>query len=567
MTTRLIDVNSGRILQSQRLTGFGQDQIFAMVDSLALLVRSTLNIPTATAAETRSVAEVTTKSPEAYRSYVQGIDLLSKMLSADAKSPLERAIELDPDFAMAHFALARVAERVNDNETARKEIELAERLSARVTEREQLQILAFKYRLESNPRKSAETLEKLVDHYPHEQQAYVDLSISYSMLGEDEKAVQTCRRGLQRDPTMKLLWNMLAYRSAGLNRRQEALQAIDEYLKLAPGEPNPYDTKGDVYYAFRELDSARYWYQRAVAFRANFGSAQKLCYDALLRGDYAAAEKYRQEFGATADPVQKAFAEMDAAASMLVFRGQLPRAYQQLRSLLISHEAQNLQFNAFGDLVMLTVLAYELHDYPAMLDHANAASRIAHNDPDDPIYARDLVAWALAKNGNVRSAHQLLDEMRREITEEFPGLKSPVYYAAGLVAFEEGKYDEAARSFKNVRQLVWPMSDPDLHTAVSFLKIGDRDQAVEQLRRLTTTYFIGNVPLSLLFLPVPAYWPISTIKAHYWLGVAYEEQGKKDEAIKEYEKFLEIWRDADFESAELIDAKTRLKKLKGLALQ
>ena len=36
------------------------------------------------------------------------------------------------------------------------------------------------------------------------------------------------------------------------------------------------------------------------------------------------------------------------------------------------------------------------------------------------------------------------------------------------------------------------------------------------------------------------YWPISTVKAHYWLGVAYELQGKKQDGIKEYETFLRI---------------------------
>ena len=565
VTFRIIEVQSGKIMSTQRLSGFTNDRIFALVDTLAALVKDDLDIRPTSPAETKSVAEVTTKSPEAYRSYVEGIELLNKMLAADARSPLERAIELDPEFAMAHYALAVVADRSFDAEMARREITLAEQLSAKVTERERLQILAFKYRLEMKPRKSSETLEQLLELYPHEQQAYLDLWVAQSMLGQREKALQTCRLGLKRDPTSKLLWNSLAYGSAGVNRRQDALQAIDEYLKLAPGEPNPYDSKGDVYYVFRELDSARYWYQRAVAFRANFLSAQKLCFDGLLRGDFAVAEKYQQQFGATEDPSQKAFAELDALASIGIFRGKLQRSYQQLRTLQRSHEAQNLRFNARLDLYALAMLAYELRDYSAMLDHANAASRIARENPDDLMYARDLVAWALIKNGKNRSAHEMLDEIYKGITEQFPALKIPWHYATGLVAFEEGKYNEAARSFKSVRELAWPMSDPDLHTAISFLKSGDRDEAITQLRRLTTTYFIGNVELSLVFLPAPSYWPISTIKAHYWLGIAYEEQGKRDEAIREYERFLDIWKEADFKSVEVEDAKARRLKLKDIA--
>ena len=61
------------------------------------------------------------------------------------------------------------------------------------------------------------------------------------------------------------------------------------------------------------------------------------------------------------------------------------------------------------------------------------------------------------------------------------------------------------------------------------------------------------------------YWPIASVKAHYWLGVAYEQQGQKDEAMKEYEKFLDIWKDTDFKSPEMQDARSRIGSLKGTA--
>lgn len=56
-------------------------------------------------------------------------------------------------------------------------------------------------------------------------------------------------------------------------------------------------------------------------------------------------------------------------------------------------------------------------------------------------------------------------------------------------------------------------------------------------------------------------------KAHYWLGVAYEQQGEKSRAIDEYGKFLETWKDADFKSDEIRDAKARLVKLKAMAMR
>ena len=71
---------------------------------------------------------------------------------------------------------------------------------------------------------------------------------------------------------------------------------------------------------------------------------------------------------------------------------------------------------------------------------------------------------------------------------------------------------------------------------------------------------VGNYLLFVLPGSVD-YWHIPAVKAHYWLGVAYENQGRYDKAIKEYDKFLDIWKDADFASLELTDAKTRVLKL------
>ena len=56
-------------------------------------------------------------------------------------------------------------------------------------------------------------------------------------------------------------------------------------------------------------------------------------------------------------------------------------------------------------------------------------------------------------------------------------------------------------------------------------------------------------------------WPI---KAHYWLGVAYEKSGWNAKAIGQYEEFLDIWKDADPGIKEVDDARARLAQLKNL---
>ena len=72
VTTRLIEVESGKYIGGQRLTNFSSKQIFTLVDTLAALVRGSLAVAPSPPQESKSVGEITTKSPDAYRYFTQG---------------------------------------------------------------------------------------------------------------------------------------------------------------------------------------------------------------------------------------------------------------------------------------------------------------------------------------------------------------------------------------------------------------------------------------------------------------------------------------------------------------
>jgi len=568
VTLRLIEVKSGKILGSQRLTGFSTDRIFALVDSLAILVRNDLNITPSPATESKSVAEVTSNSPEAYRSYIEGVELIKKFYHPEGRAALERAIELDSDFAMAYFRLCIVNRFLGDNAGHRKALQRAWELSNNVPEKERLQIQAtYIRRIENNPLKASEILEKLLQKYPHEQSAYSDLASVYNVLGNYEKSIQTYLTGLRYDPLDKSLWNDLAYNYAGSNRRKEALEAVDNYLSLAPGEPNPYDSKGEIYFVFGEVDSALYWFHKAVSFRSDFFTTQKLGYDALLRQDYESAERYFQQFGSTPDRFQKAQAENDLP-SIPAHRGQLRQAQKQMLRNLSSHQNQKLQGYVIDyDYLMLALLAYETGDYSHMLEYSKTRTVELKQDPTELIYGRDLLAWAWLKRGSPRISSQIMQKLEDDTRGKLAGLQVRYDYASALLAYEQGNYGDAVEKFQKAFQHLYPNHAPQFHYAVSLLKTGRVSEAIDELQRVTWWSPISSPPISLFFLPTTAYWPIAAVKARYWLGVAYEQQDEEDKAIKEYETFLNIWKDADKDLPEPIDAKARLAKLKGTAVK
>ncbi|MGH8004477.1 MAG: FlgO family outer membrane protein [Limisphaerales bacterium] len=448
VTSRLIEVKSGKIISSQKVTGFASSQIFPMVDSLATLVRNDLEILPASASEARPVAQVTTNSPEAYRAYLEGIELDIRFQKAEAKAALERAIELDSNFATAYFRLAWVNRVRGDYALQRKALQKAWQLKSRVSEKERMQIEAeYARQIDKNPFKAAEIGEKLLQKYPREQGAYYWLAGTYFDLGDYEKAIRTHLTGLKNDSLDKVLWNELAVLYGCRKQRKEAFAAIDQYLKLAPAEPNPYDTKGDIYLLFGESDSARFWYQKAVSLRADFLSIEKLGFIAMLQQDYVSAEKCFRRFGATPDKTQQAWAEDDFAL-LLAHRGELKKARRQLLDNLLSHQTPELQGHLPEHYLLLTLLAYEAGDPSAMLAFAQKLSVAAKKDPQDKIYGRDMLAWACLKNGHPETAYQIMGELKKEITGKLPTWQAQYDYTNGLLAYEEGKYNLSLERFE-----------------------------------------------------------------------------------------------------------------------
>jgi len=85
---------------------------------------------------------------------------------------------------------------------------------------------------------------------------------------------------------------------------------------------------------------------------------------------------------------------------------------------------------------------------------------------------------------------------------------------------------------------------------IQFIPFGKIDKAISEYEKL----IIFDPKKEGRFLIHPKY--------HYRLAKLYEQKGRKDKAIEHYEKFLDLWKDANPGIAEVEDAKKRLAGLK-----
>ena len=99
----------------------------------------------------------------------------------------------------------------------------------------------------------------------------------------------------------------------------------------------------------------------------------------------------------------------------------------------------------------------------------------------------------------------------------------------------------------------------DNYTAESlahyYSRTGDLDMAIARYKEIIDTRKSFG-------WEAQEYW----IEAHYILGKLYEKKGNYEQAMIYYQNFLDIWKDADNDLPDLIDAKSRLTKLKELEL-
>jgi len=546
VTFRLIEVKSGKILSTQRLAGFSAAQVFPLVDSLTALVQNDLKVPPSPASEIKSVAEVTTSSIEAYRSYLEGIELGHKFYGDEARAAFKKAVELDSNFAMAHFRLG--------GDSA---LEKAWQLRKKVTEKERLFFEAeHAGRVEKNPTKATEIYEELLKKYPYEMEAYYPLADIYMGLCNFEKGVQTYLTGLKYDSLYKTHWNSLAYLYAGLGRKKEALAAIDRYLRLAPAEPNPYDSRGDILYLYGEVDSAASWYQKAVVQRSDYVSNDKLGNIALVRGEYAQAEKYWRE------TPSDGFRRVADSVAILKHKGQFQRARKMLLEKAAYYESRREPDSTRQFYQLLAFTAGDAGDWASMLEYEKKALALLKEKPDDKKWERNQLVFAYLKNGNFPAARRLLQEIRKNRPPKAPPDFAWFESVYALLALEEGKNQEALQHFEKALQPWPPKRGPYFPHGIALFKVGRLDEAIGEFERSSWWGAGLQWYINMSFVQRPGGWAVTSVKARYWLGRAYEQKGDKEKAIKEYGKFLEIWKDADFNSPEMADAKQRLARLK-----
>jgi len=169
---KVLDTRRNEYIFTTKEEGDGQESIPGMIDEIAKDIRIDLQEETdAVARNAQNVADVTTVSLEAYKHYFEGDRYMNDLEFDLAAKELEKAIELDSTFALAHYKLAYVQWwSRHELEAAEQHVRDAMELIDRIPEKEQFLVRALNASLEDGFDAQLPYLREMQAFYPDDKE-------------------------------------------------------------------------------------------------------------------------------------------------------------------------------------------------------------------------------------------------------------------------------------------------------------------------------------------------------------------------------------------------------------
>jgi eukaryotic-like serine/threonine-protein kinase len=227
---KAVNCRSGDTLAEEQVTAASKEKVLDTLGEAATKLRGELGESLATVQKLDvPLEQATTSSLEALKAYSLGNKAQDEKGEAAALPYHQRAIELDPNFAMGYVALGtdyhNLVELGRASEYYTKGFQLREHAS----ELEKLSIAADYYSsVTGELNKAAQTHQEFIESYPRRAEGYVHLGIVFAQQGQYEKAAEITRQALRLAPDHPAWYDNLANDTLALQRFDETRQSIHE---------------------------------------------------------------------------------------------------------------------------------------------------------------------------------------------------------------------------------------------------------------------------------------------------------------------------------------------------
>jgi serine/threonine protein kinase/tetratricopeptide (TPR) repeat protein len=230
-----IGCSSGETLAREQEQAAGKQDVLKALNGAASKLRTQLGESLASVQKFDVPVEATTPSLEALKAFSMGIATLRVKGNADAIPFFKRAIELDPNFAVAYTSLGVVFGNLGQASLAAENLKKAYDLRDRVSEREKYRITSMYYQRGTGEIEQAiQVFEMWAKSYPEDSIPRANLGVIYSILGQYDKALEGVVQAQRLEPTAIGYSNLTSlYIATGQIEKAEATVAEAEKKNLA----------------------------------------------------------------------------------------------------------------------------------------------------------------------------------------------------------------------------------------------------------------------------------------------------------------------------------------------
>ena len=227
---KAVNCQNGDTLAEEQVTAASKEKVLDALGEAASKLRSELGESLATVQKFDvPLEQATTSSLEALKAYSLGLKTYNTKDTAAALPYFQRAIQLDPNFAVAYNAVGRdyvfLSELGRASEYDAKAFQLREHAS----EREKLAITADYYSFTTGELdKAAQIYQEEVETYPRESAAYGRLGAVFALQGQHQKAAEITRQAVRLAPDQLGNYGNLANHALALQHFDETRQIIHE---------------------------------------------------------------------------------------------------------------------------------------------------------------------------------------------------------------------------------------------------------------------------------------------------------------------------------------------------
>ncbi len=514
LTASIIDPNTQVTLRTEAAQANGKDKILDVLNNLSKRIREDLGESLQSIKhQSLALPRVTTSSLEALKIYAVagGFD--------DDKSivNLQQAIGLDPNFALALARLGACYYMRNNRVQGEKYFQRALSLMDRITERERLAIEA----------QAAAFREKW------------------------DEAVVKYRIYVEKYPDDANGWFQLGYNCLRLRRHEDSIAAFTNCLKINPNEASAYVNIATCYNAMKKYPQSIDNYLKAFKLNPALLTFTNLNNEfGFMYAEMGEYQKARDVFEKMLSKGEEEKARGYRSLALLnMIQGKYSAAIQQLKESLMIYRALKSWTSELRGRLYLAVAYRAKGMGEAFTGEIRAARELVRSNPTEPWWLL-LLGKICARLGMVQEANGLLKEIAGKMIQGNRADQAAYTILKGEIELSRANYAAAVDLFElacTLRDDGYPLES----AAYGYYKKGEWAQAIAKYELVIEKKDFG--------WEAQEYW----LTAHYMLGRIYEKKGETAKAIQNYQAFITMWKDADSDLIDLLDAKARLAKLAG----